>query len=192
MLAEVCLTEIRLITVAEYHKMAEAGILDSDERVELIDGQILKMAAKGTAHSSATTRTEKLLEQRLEGQAWIRVQEPIRLNNYSEPEPDVAVVQIDPLDYADHHPIVPEVYLVIEVADSSLRADCEFKSKVYARSGITDYWVLDVVQRTLHVFREPTQTGYQTERVLLEDATIAPLQFPDVTIAIAAMLPKFH
>lgn len=184
------LAEIRLITVAEYHQMAEAGILNPDERVELIDGQVLKMAAKGTAHSSATTRTEKLFEQRLEGQAWVRVQEPIRLNDYSEPEPDVAIVRVDSLDYADHHPTVPEVYLVIEVADASLRADCEFKSKVYARSSLADYWVLDVIGRSLHIFREPTPNGYQQKTVLREDATIAPLQFPELTIAIASMLPK--
>jgi Uma2 family endonuclease len=184
------LAEIRLITVAEYHKMAEAGILNPDERVELIDGQILKMAAKGTAHSSATTRTAKVFEQQLEGRAWVRVQEPIRLSDYSEPEPDVALVQIDPLDYADHHPTVPEVYLVIEVSASSFEADCEFKSKAYARSGVADYWVLDVIGRSLHVFRAPTQDGYQQESVLQADDTIAPLQFPNVLIAIASMLPK--
>jgi len=184
------LADLRLITVQEYHQMAEAGILDADERVELIDGYILKMAAKGTAHSSATTRTARLMEQLLAGQVWIRVQEPIRLNNYSEPEPDIAVVQSDPLDYADHHPTASEVYLVIEVSDSTFQKDCGLKAKAYARSHILDCWVLDVTERKLHVFREPSQDGYESETVLLEDAVISPLQFPDAIAIVRDLLPK--
>jgi Uma2 family endonuclease len=184
------LAEIRLIHVSEYHQMAEAGILDPDERVELIDGQIFKMAAKGTAHSATTSRTEKLFERLLSERAWVRVQEPIRLNDYSEPEPDVAIVQPDPLDYADHHPTVSEVYIVIEVADTTLRRDCQFKANVYAKAGIADYWVVDVTARQLYVFRSPQPEGYQHQFVLLDDGTIAPLHFPEVTIAVADLLPK--
>jgi Uma2 family endonuclease len=186
------LANLRLITVQEYHQMAEAGILDSDERVELLDGYILKMAAKGTAHSSATTRIARLMEQLLGDQVLLRLQEPIRLDNYSEPEPDIAVVQIDPLDYADHHPTASEVYLVIEVADSSLQKDCGLKALAYARSHILDYWVLDVTERKLHVFRSPSQDGYQSEIVLLEDAVISPLQFPNEIAIVRDLLPKVH
>lgn len=184
------LAEIRLIHVNEYHQMAEAGILDSDERVELIDGQIYNMAAKGTAHSAAIVRTDRILRELLGTRALIRLQDPIRLNDYSEPEPDVAIVQIDPLDYADHHPTVSEVFLVIEVADTTLRRDCQFKANVYARAGIADYWVVDVTARQLYVFRAPQPDGYQNQLVLLDDGTIAPLHFPEVTIAVANLLPK--
>jgi Uma2 family endonuclease len=184
------LANLRLITVQEYHQMAEAGILDSDERVELIDGYLLKMAAKGTAHASALTRTEQLLRRLLGNRVLLRFQDPIRLNNYSEPEPDIAVVQLDPLDYADHHPTVSEVYLVIEVADSSLLKDCGLKAKAYARSHILDYWVLDVTERKLHVFRDPNQDGYQSETVLLEDAVVSPLQFPNAIAIVRDLLPK--
>ena len=184
------LADLRLITVQEYHQMAEAGILDSDERVELIDGYILKMAAKGTAHASAVTRTEQLLRQLLGDRVLLRFQDPIRLNNYSEPEPDIAVVQIDPLDYADHHPTPSEVYLVIEVADSSFQKDCGLKATAYARSHLSDYWVLDVTERKLHVFRSPSQDGYQSETVLREDATVSPLQFPNAIAIVQDLLPK--
>ena len=132
------------------------------------------------------------MEQLLAGQVWIRVQEPIRLNNYSEPEPDIAVVQIDPLDYADHHPTVSEVYLVIEVSDSTFQKDCGLKAKAYARSQIADYWVLDVTERKLHVFRSPTQDGYQSETVLLEDAVVSPLQFPNAIAIVRDLLPKIR
>jgi Uma2 family endonuclease len=180
---------LRMWTVEEYHRMAETGILDEDERVELLFGKIIWMSAKGTAHSSAIARTNKLLQNGLGNQAWISIQDPITLNNRSEPEPDIAVVQIDPLDYADHHPTPSEVYLIIEVADSSLKFDCETKDKAYAQAGIVDYWVIDVVNRQLYVFREPNEEGYQSQVIWGEDGMISPLQFPDLQIAILEMLP---
>ncbi|QSJ19063.1 Uma2 family endonuclease [Nostoc sp. UHCC 0702] len=181
--------KLRLWTVEEYHRMAEAGIFGADERVELLEGQIIWMIAKGTAHRSAVGRTDYLLKNRLGNRAWVSIQDPIKLNERSEPEPDIAVVKVDPLDYADHHPTPPEVYLIIEVADSSLKLDCQTKAKAYSKAGIKDYWVLDVINRQLHVFREPTQDGYLSVVVLPEDATISPLDFPDLSIAVLEMLP---
>jgi Uma2 family endonuclease len=107
--------------------MAEAGIFEPSERVELLEGKIIWMIAKGTAHRSAVGRTYKLLENRIGYKACIAIQDPVKLNERSEPEPDIAVVKIDPLDYADHHPTPAEVYLIIEVADSSLKLDTEIK-----------------------------------------------------------------
>lgn len=134
-------------------------------------------------------RTDRLLQNSLRNRAFICVQDPVKLNERSEPEPDIAVVKVDPLDYADHHPTPTEVYLIIEVADSSLKLDCETKAKAYSQAGITDYWVLDVVSRQLHVFREPTEDGYQSEVTLVQNATISPLEFPDLSIAVLEMLP---
>lgn len=173
---------LRLWTVADYHRMAETGILDEDERVELLEGKIIWMSAKGTAHCSAMRRIDKLLHNCLGNQASISIQEPIKLNQRSEPEPDIAVVKIDPLDYADHHPTPSEVYLIIEVADSSLKFDCETKAKAYAQAGIADYWVLDVVARQLYVFREPNEEGYQSKVILGENEMISPLQFAEKQI----------
>lgn len=181
--------QLRLWTVEEYHRMAEAGIFGADERVELLEGKIIWMIAKGTAHRSAVGRTDYLFKNRLGKRAWVSVQDPVKLNDRSEPEPDIAVVKVDPLDYADHHPTPSEVYLIIEVADSSLKLDCEIKAKAYSQAGIQDYWVLDVVNRQLHVFREPSPEGYKSKVVLTEDAVIAPLEFPDVQVAVLEMLP---
>ncbi|BCL36420.1 Uma2 family endonuclease [Nostoc sp. MS1] len=181
--------QLRLWTVEEYHRMAEAGIFGADERVELLEGKIIWMIAKGTAHRSAVGRTDYLFKNRLGKQAWVSVQDPVKLNDRSEPEPDIAVVKVDPLDYADHHPTPSEVYLIIEVADNSLKLDCEAKAKAYSQAGIQDYWVLDVVNRQLHVFREPTSEGYKSEVVLAEDAVITPLEFPDLQIVVLEMLP---
>ena len=180
---------IRKWTVKEYHKLGEMGVFHPEERVELLSGNIIKMSAKGTAHTSALGRTDRLLQSLFGNLAWVRIQDPIALDDNSEPEPDIAVVRIDPFDYATHHPTPSEVYLIIEVADSSLTFDREIKAKAYARSGIADYWVLNVNNRQLHIFREPAVDGYQSELILGENGSISPLQFPTVNIAIQAMLP---
>ncbi len=146
------------------------------------------MSAKGTAHTSATRRTSTLLRELLENHAAVYTQDPIALDDSSEPEPDIAVVVIDPFDYAIHHPTPSELYLIIEVADSSLAYDREIKAKAYARSPIADYWVLNVNDRQLHVFREPAENGYQSELILGEDGSISPLQFPTINIAIQEIL----
>lgn len=183
--------ELRLWTVEEYHRMAEAGIFDQDERVELLQGKIIWMSAIGTAHRSAVGRTNKYLQKHLgdNNKAWISIQDPIKLDDYSEPEPDIAVVRIDPLDYADHHPTPDEVYLVIEVADTTFKKDCEIKGKAYAAAGIIDYWVLDVINRQLHVFRDITENGYKSEVILKENDNISPFNFPDLSINILEILP---
>ena len=182
------ITDIRLLTVQEYHRMAEAGIFHPEERLELIAGQIIRKSAKGTAHESAITRTERLLRQRLGEQVLLRLQSPIQLDDYSEPEPDIAVVMPRPLDYDDHHPYPSEVFLLIEIADYSLKYDREVKAIAYAKSGIADYWILDVNQRKLHVYRLPSPDGYQSETILSEDVTISPLAFGATAIALRQLL----
>ncbi|MCL6753702.1 Uma2 family endonuclease [Nostoc sp. CCCryo 231-06] len=196
------LTNIRLISVQKYHQMAETGIFDPEEHLELIAGQIIRMSAKGmvtersrsTAHESAITRTERLLRQRLGDKVLLRIQSPVQLDDYSEPEPDIAVVKLNPLDYDDHHPDASEVFLLIEIADSSLKYDREVKAmaslrdaartptpraNAYSKSGIIEYWILDVNGRKLYMYRLPSPDGYHSESILAEDVTISPLAFPD-------------
>ncbi|MEG3876581.1 Uma2 family endonuclease [Microcoleus sp. herbarium7] len=181
--------KIRKWTVKEYHKLGEMGFFHPEERVELLSGNIITISAKGTANTSATRLTANVLRDILGNQVDVYYKSPIALDDNSEPEPDIAAVRIDPFDYATHHPTPSEVYLIIEVADSSLTFDREIKAKIYARSGIADYWVLNVNERQLHVFREPAVDGYQSEVILGENRNISPLQFPAVNIAIQAMLP---
>ncbi len=182
------LLEIHLFTVQDYHRMIETGIIDEDERVELLAGQIVKMAAKGTAHNAAVKRTVELLQDLLGRSVLISVQDSIQLNDNSEPEPDIALLMRDPLYYEDHHPTPSEIYLIIEIADTTLRKDCSTKATIYAQSGITDYWVLNINDRQLHVFREPSQEGYKSELILADSMTISPLHFPDISFLISEML----
>jgi Uma2 family endonuclease len=183
---------LRKWTVEEYHKLGEIGFFNPEERVELIEGNIIQMSAKGTAHTSATRRTANALRDLLGNRVDVYYKSPIALDDNSEPEPDITLVIIDPLDYATHHPTPSEIYLIIEVADSSLTYDREVKAKIYARSGIADYWVLNVNDRQLHVFREPAENGYQSELILGENGSISPLHFPAVNIAIPEMLPPIR
>ncbi|NJM74865.1 MAG: Uma2 family endonuclease [Acaryochloridaceae cyanobacterium RU_4_10] len=180
---------VRRLTVQDYHRIADAGIFNADERVELLDGNLISMAAKGTAHSSATTRTRRVLEDGLGRSVLVRVQDPVQLDNYSEPEPDLAIVALEPMEYADRHPKPSEIFLLIEIADTSLAFDCGSKALAYARSGIAEYWVLDVRDRKLHVFRSPADRGYQSEFVLAETMQIAPLAFSNCVLEIREMLP---
>ncbi|HAG81958.1 MAG TPA: hypothetical protein DCL61_12520 [Cyanobacteria bacterium UBA12227] len=182
--------KLRLWTVEEYHRMAEVGILQPEKPVELIAGQIIeKMSPQRSSHAAAITRTNRILVNLLGEEILIRLQLPIQLNDHSEPEPDITLVRVDPLDYAAHHPTASDVYLIIEVADTTLKTDLQIKAKDYAQSGIPDYWVLNINSRQLHVFREPTQQGYQSEVILSEDESISPLQFPDCVVAICEILP---
>ncbi|MEM9541914.1 MAG: Uma2 family endonuclease [Cyanobacteria bacterium P01_E01_bin.42] len=181
---------LRLWTVKEYHRMVEAGILQPEEKVELIAGQIIRqMSPQKSPHAAAITRTERQLRNELGDRILLRIQLPIALNPYSEPEPDIAIVQPDPRDYADNHPLISQVHFLIEIADTTLRRDCGLKARDYANSGIEEYWVLDIENRLLHVFRNPTSEGYESESTRSENEEISPFQFPDSSISIQEMLP---
>jgi Uma2 family endonuclease len=176
-------------TVQEYAHLSELGILDSNERTELLAGKIVIMTAKGTPHVIALQLIASSLQDRLNNTALIRTQDPILLDNFSEPEPDLAIVSGKILDYADRHPSPEDVYLVVEVADSTLKKDCEVKDKLYARSNISDYWVIDVKNRQVHIFRTPTSTGYASHLILSDSQTISPLAFPAIVLPISSILP---
>jgi Uma2 family endonuclease len=183
-------TSLRLWTVEEYHRMAEVGILQPDESVELVAGQIIrKMSPQGTPHATTIRIVRRLLEKRLGEQVLVQTQLPIQLNDFSEPEPDVALIIADELRYLEHHPFPSEVYLVIEIADSTLKRDCQVKALDYGSSGIKDYWVLDINNRQLRVFRKGTDQGYESEVIIEENEEVSPLEFPDINIRVSEMLP---
>ncbi|MGB8701574.1 MAG: Uma2 family endonuclease [Thermosynechococcaceae cyanobacterium] len=183
-------TAVKYWTVADYHRMSEMGILTPDERTELINGQIVLMAAKGTPHVLTLRLLSRALDTLLADQPFfVSTQDPIQLDDWSEPEPDLVIARGTVLDYTEHHPRPEEIELVVEVADSTLKRDCEIKDKFYAQAGIADYWVLDLKNRQLHVFRNPIPTGYKSHLILTEPNEIAPLSFPDLKLSLTAILP---
>jgi Uma2 family endonuclease len=182
-------TTIRRFSVYEYHRMAEVGIIHPEERVELIEGQIIQMAAKNPPHSATTKCASDYLRNLMSGLADIRVQEPIQLNKYSEPEPDIAVVQMHPRNYFDRHPQPNEVFLVIEVSDTTLKFDREVKAAAYASAAIADYWILDANKQQVFVFRNPHSGTYEQQSILPLEETISPLACPEINILIARLFP---
>jgi Uma2 family endonuclease len=181
---------VKYWTVQDYHRMSEMGVLTPDERTELINGQIVLMASKGTPHVLALRLLSRALDALLANQPFfVSTQDPIQLDDWSEPEPDLVIIRGTVLDYADRHPRPSDIELVVEVADSTLKQDCKIKDKLYAQAGIADYWVLDLKNRQLHVFRNPTPTGYTSHLILTEPNQIAPLSFPALMLSLTAILP---
>ncbi|MBD2339124.1 Uma2 family endonuclease [Calothrix sp. FACHB-156] len=174
-------TQNRLWTVEEYHRMIDAGILTTDDKVELLDGRIIQTSPQKPPHAGTTQRIDRYLQNLLRDRAEIRVQLPITLAT-SEPEPDIAVVCIDPAAYGDHHPASSEILLLIEVSYSTFEIDFNEKALIYAKANIADYWVLNIIERQVYILRQPTESGYQEIVVLPEDASVAPLAFPQIVI----------
>jgi Uma2 family endonuclease len=180
----------KLWNVENYHRMGEFGMIRPDERTELISGQVLLMTPKGPSHVCSLRLLALALDALLVNQPFfVSTQDPIQLDDFSEPEPDCAIVRGTALDYGDRHPDSTDIALVVEVADSTLKYDVEVKDKLYAQSGITDYWVVDLKSRELHVFRNPMPTGYTSHLILTEPNQIRPIAFPQITLALTDILP---
>lgn len=175
-------TKAKLWTVDDYHRMVETGILTRRDRVELLEGQVIEMNPQLPPHAATTQRAFRYLDRLLETVAYVRMQLPVTLKPKSEPEPDIAVVCIDPNEYGDRHPTPEDILLIIEVADSTLLSDRQQKALIYAKASIADYWILDVNARQVYVFREPTLEGYQQEAILAANTVLAPAAFPHITI----------
>ncbi len=153
----------RLITVTEYYKMAESGILTPEDRVELIEGQIVKMAPIGSGHAGQVNRLTRVLVTSLGSRAVISVQNPVRLTTFLEPEPDVAVLKPRPDDYSASHPTAADVLLLVEVADTSLYYDRAVKAALYARHGVIELWIVDLQARLISVYRKPDGRTYTSQ-----------------------------
>ena len=178
----------RRFTVEEYHQMAEAGVLSEDERVELIEGEIVQMAAIGSRHAAGVKRLNHLFSQHLGARALISVQDPIQLSSSSEPQPDVALVRPRADFYVQGHPQPPDVFLIAEVADSSVGFDRELKAPLYAQEGIPEMWLANLTEDHVDVYRHPHPSGYQDVRRVQRGQRLAPEAFPDVELAVDDIL----
>jgi Uma2 family endonuclease len=180
--------ERRLISVDDYHRMYEAGVFAPDERVELVDGELIAVPPMGPRHAGAIGRLTRLFTSRLGDRVLVRVQLPVIVDDRSEPEPEFVLVPPDPYDYADRHPQPADVLLLVEVSDSSRDFDRRKKVPLYARAGIHEVWLLDVVDRRLLVFRDPSGGAYRTKSTLAQGNDVAMLAFPDERFTVAEIL----
>ncbi|MDP9107249.1 MAG: Uma2 family endonuclease [Candidatus Eremiobacteraeota bacterium] len=180
---------IRRITVAEYHRMGEAEIFGPEERVELLDGVLIEMPPGGPPHAYSVDRMTSAFHKRFSGRAYIRAQGPVTLDRWSEPEPDVMLSAPPEEQYAVAHPKPSQVFLVAEVAVSSLRYDSGAKLRAYARRGVREYWIVDVEHGHVDVYREPRGERYKKHERVERGHSVAPLAFPDDAIAVNDILP---
>ena len=179
----------RRFTTAEYEQMGESGILGEDDRVELIDGEVLEMSPIGQRHVACVLRLERLLGERFRAVALVSSQNPVVLPPYDEPQPDVALLAPRADFYASGLPGAADVLLLVEAADRSARYDREVKLPRYGQAGIREVWLVDLEHDRLLAYRDPASDGYQVVQTVRRGETLTPLSFPDRPVAVDDILP---
>jgi Uma2 family endonuclease len=169
-------------TVDAYQRLAELGVLREDDRVELIDGQVVEMTPIGDRHASCVRRLSRLFSRHLLEVAIIDVQNPVVLGEHDAPQPDVTLLKPRE-DAYPRHPRGPDMLLVIEVADSSLAYDRDVKIPLYARAGIPEAWLVDLAADRIQVYRDPAGGEYASVRLVSRGDTITLLHLPNLTLA---------
>ena len=180
----------RLFTADEYHRMADAGVLREDDRVELIDGEIVEKTPIGSPHAACVDRLNGLLQRLVDVRGIVRVQGPIRLDDYSEPQPDLSILKPRGDFYASAHPTPRDILLVVEVADSSLRYDRAIKVPLYARAGIAETWLVDLVSERVEIFAHPSPLGYQQPRLAGRGERLTPRVLPAIGLLVDDILGR--
>jgi Uma2 family endonuclease len=175
-------------TVAEYVRMGEVGIFGEDDRVELIDGVIVEMAPIGPEHASQVTKLQHRLTLLLGDRALVPGQNPIVLDDGSMPEPDVVIARFRADYYQERHPRPEDIILIIEVADSSVVFDRRSKSLLYARAQVPEYWMFNLPDRAIEVFRSPTEAGYREVTTLRPGDRLSILLLPEGDLDVADLL----
>jgi Uma2 family endonuclease len=175
----------------DYHQMIELGILTEDDRVELINGEIIQMAAIGSYHSGCTNKSSRFFNKQLSERVIVSTQNPIALEDGTEPEPDIALLVPRDDFYATAHPIPADIFLILEIADTSLLYDKEVKVLSYAKAGIMETWLLDLTTGRLFIYRQPSEAGYKSVQILEGQQALSLLAFPDASVRVSDLLaPK--
>lgn len=175
------------LTVRDYYRMAEVGLLAPDARVELIDGEIIDMPPSGTPHAGILSRLNRLLLAVAGMRVAVRVQLPLRLDEFSEPEPDLAVLKWRQDEYTAAHPTPADTLLVIEVSQSSLRYDRKRKLPLYAHHGIPEVWIVDAVNLRLHTFDSPLDGRYLNSSTTPRPGLLGMQALPDLQVDLTGL-----
>lgn len=172
----------------EYLRMGEAGVFPPDVRMELIEGELIEMAPIGSRHAGAVKKLNRLFFQRCGDRAILSVQDPMMANSRSVPQPDIVLLRPRADDYSRSHPTPADVLLVVEVADTTLAFDVGTKVPLYARSGISEVWVVDLNDRLIRVYREPGPRGYQRTFIVTGDESVRIAALSDVQVAASEVI----
>jgi Uma2 family endonuclease len=175
------------ISAEEYLRMGEAGVFAPEARLELIEGEIVEMAPIGSPHAGAVNKLNRLLGRRAGDKAIVSVQQPVIISDRSVPQPDLALLEPRADFYTNSHPKMSDVYLVVEIADTTRAFDLGTKVPLYARCGITEVWVVDVNERAIHVFRDPGPAGYGTSFTARPGQSVACVAVPEASLEVAEL-----
>jgi Uma2 family endonuclease len=173
----------RLFTVDQFHQMGEAGIFAEDDRVELLAGEIVDLTPIGSRHAACVSRLNYLLGRDVGDAFRLRIQDPVQLDDYSEPQPDVAVVKARADFYRDAHPRPADVLLLIEVADTSVEIDRAEKIPLYAASGVPEVWIVDLNAGHVDVYRDPASAGYRTHETVGRGGSLRPAALSQIQLS---------
>ena len=177
------LTRFKL-TVEQYHRMGELGILQENDRVELIDGELIRMAPIGSLHGGLVSRLTRFLVQRAGGRAVVSPQNPVILSEVTEPQPDLAVLRWRADDYMGRTPAAGDALLVVEVADTTLRYDRDFKLRFYASAAVAEVWIVDARGRRILRFVDPGADGYRVAQALETGAIAVCEALPELSVSV--------
>jgi Uma2 family endonuclease len=175
------------ISVARYQQMVATGVLTKYDRIELIDGEMIDMAPNGRKHVTVTNRLNKLFVMGAGDSAIVSPGGPVNLGDYSEPEPDLSILRPRADDYATQLPEGADVLLLIEVSDTSLAYDQGIKRALYARHGISEYWIVDVEARCIHVHREPDGSSFSKVSTVTIPDRVAARELPGIEVSLDAL-----
>lgn len=176
-------------TVDDYYRMAEAGILSWDDRVELIEGEIVDMSPIGVRHARCVDRLNMLLSSILSGKAIVRVQSPIHLDEHSEPQPDLTLLRLRDYSHDDQHPRPEDVLLLIEVSDTTLTIDQKAKLPLYARASIPEVWIVNLQQDRVEVYADPERGAYKMVQPAARGQSLSVPTFPAARLQVEDILP---
>ena len=175
-------------SLERFDRVIAAGAFREDDHIELIEGELLVMTPQGDDHVIALNLINQLFWRSIPSGFFLYIQSSFALNDFSKPEPDMVLVAGQPRDYAAGKRR-PRAGLIVEVADTSLDYDRKTKGELYSRNGVQDYWILNLLDRRLEVYRDPTSSGYSNTAKLAPDASISPLALPDLSYRVSDMLP---
>jgi Uma2 family endonuclease len=175
-------------SVEEYGLLADAGILHEDDHLELIEGRIIDMSPIGSSHASCVKRILNTFVSLFQGRAIVGVQDPVCLDAYSEPQPDIMLLQPRDDFYAERHPGPEDVFLLLEVSDTSLDYDRQVKIPLYAKHAIQEVWLLNLRDQAVEVYRSPDPDGYEQVLTLRGQQCLSPQAFSEVTFSVAQIL----
>lgn len=171
-------------SIEDYHLMIESGVLNN-RSVELIEGEIVQVSPESPLHRFTNDSVAEYLRQLLQGQAKVFEAHPITLKN-SEPEPDIAIVSLPNTNYLNRHPNPQDIYWLIEISQTTLEDDLNRKKKIYANAGIDEYWIIDLKNTELIVFKNPSTNDYRSKETL-NSGTISPISFPKLKFDLAKL-----